>query len=99
VLIETLLHPEMDELRENPSRLGLPILLCSIAEKHPCCCVEIERTSFFEYLAINRKLPVRGVAASDHPDHFLLTSPVCSLGQVGKYKRPKKPNRLPTIFV
>ncbi|MCU7797611.1 MAG: integron integrase [Candidatus Thiodiazotropha sp. (ex Myrtea spinifera)] len=67
--------------------------------KHPCDCGEIELASFLEHLAINRKVSgaTQGLALNALVFFFsrVLERP---LGQIGPYKRPKKPGRLPTIL-
>ncbi|MCU7842039.1 MAG: integron integrase [Candidatus Thiodiazotropha sp. (ex Troendleina suluensis)] len=69
------------------------------SEKHPCDCGEIELASFLEHLAINRKVSgaTQGLALNALVFFFsrVLERP---LGQIGPYKRPKKPKRLPTIL-
>ncbi|MEL0584376.1 MAG: integron integrase [Candidatus Thiodiazotropha sp. (ex. Lucinoma kazani)] len=69
------------------------------SEKHPCDCGEIELASFLEHLAINRKVSgaTQGLALNALVFFFsrILERP---LGQIGPYKRPKKPRRLPTIL-
>jgi integron integrase len=66
---------------------------------HPCDCGEIELASFLEHLAINRKVSgaTQGLALNALVFFFsrVLERP---LGQIGPFKRPKKPKRLPTIL-
>ncbi|MCP3663513.1 MAG: integron integrase [Gammaproteobacteria bacterium] len=68
-------------------------------QKHPCECAESEVASFLEHLAINRK--VAGATQSQALNALVfffsrvLEQP---LGQIGPYKRPKKPTRLPTVL-
>jgi integron integrase len=66
---------------------------------HPCDYCEPEVASFLEHLAIYRKVSgaTQGLALNAIVFFFarVLEKP---LGQIGPYKRPKKPKRLPTVL-
>jgi integron integrase len=68
-------------------------------EKHPCDCAEVDVASFLEHLALKRKVSgaTQGQALNALVFFFsrVLEKP---LGDIGPFKRPKKPRRLPTVL-
>lgn len=68
-------------------------------EKHPCNCAEVDVASFLEHLALKRKVSgaTQGQALNSLVFFFsrVLEQP---LGDIGPFKRPKKPRRLPTVL-
>lgn len=68
-------------------------------DKHPCDCAESEVASFLEHLTLERKVSAgtQSLALNALVFFFLrvLEQP---LGEIGPYKRPTKPKRLPTVL-
>lgn len=68
-------------------------------ERHPCNCSEPEVASFLEHLAIKRKVAGATQAQALNALVFffarVLEQP---LGEIGSYRKPKKPKRLPTVL-
>ncbi len=67
--------------------------------KHPIDCSEAEVASFLEYLAIKRKVAGATQAQALNALVFffarVLEQP---LGEIGPFKRPKQPKRIPTVL-
>jgi len=68
-------------------------------DRHPCKCAEPEVASFLEHLALKRKVAgaTQGQALNALVFFYskVLEQP---LGQIGPYRRPKIPRRLPTVL-
>lgn len=68
-------------------------------EKHPCDCMESDVASFLEHLTLKRKVSGATQAQALNALVFffarVLEQP---LGDIGPFKRPKKPKRLPTVL-
>ncbi|MET0102784.1 MAG: integron integrase [Sedimenticola sp.] len=68
-------------------------------DRHPCDCAENEVGSFLEHLALKRKVAGATQAQALNALVFffsrILEKP---LGNIGSYKRPGRPKRLPTVL-
>lgn len=68
-------------------------------ERHPCDCSEPDVASFLEHLAIKRKVAGATQSLALNALVFfyarVLEQP---LGEIGSFKRPKQPKRLPTVL-
>ncbi len=68
-------------------------------ERHPYNCSEPEVASFLEYLAIKRKVAGATQAQALNALVFFFTKVLeRPLGEIGPFKRPKQPKRLPTVL-
>jgi site-specific recombinase XerD len=68
-------------------------------EKHPCDCAESEVASFLKHLTLERKVSGATQAQALNALIFFFTRVIeQSLGDIGPFKRPTKPRRLPTVL-
>ncbi len=66
---------------------------------HPQDCAEPEVASFLEYLAVQRKVAGATQAQALNAIVFFFTKVLEKpLGNIGPFKRPKKPKRIPTVL-
>ncbi len=66
---------------------------------HPQDCAEREVASFLEYLAVQRKVAGATQAQALNAIVFFFTKVLEKpLGEIGPYRRPKKPKRIPTVL-
>lgn len=66
---------------------------------HPQDCAEPEVASFLEYLAVQRKVAGATQAQALNAIVFFFTKVLEKpLGEIGPYKRPKRPKRIPTVL-
>jgi integron integrase len=67
--------------------------------KHPCDLSESDVASFLEHLALERKVSGATQALALNAIVFLFSRVLDKpLGEIGPYRRPKKPRRIPTVL-
>jgi integron integrase len=67
--------------------------------KRPSDCAEAEVASFLEHLALKRKVSTATQAQALNALVFFFSQVLQSpLGEIGPFKRPKRPKRLPTVL-
>ncbi len=68
-------------------------------ERDPYCLSEVDIASFLEHLAINRKVAGATQAQALNAVVFFFTRVLEKpIGDIGVYKRPKQPKRIPTVL-
>ena len=81
------------------SYLGWVNRFLGFHKKHPCDCAEAEVASFLEHLTLNRKVAGATQAQALNALVFFFSRVLEKpLADIGPFKRPKKPKRLPTVL-